>query len=118
MAPQASWCRGLLDVGWMKETVEDEPGPLTIKTYPIAKMEQWEKDIHQKHTNALGFGSINNTAEYVIITPFWFPWIVSGLCSALFWPSKTWRYELRTLFIAITIVAVVLGLAAYAARIN
>jgi hypothetical protein len=116
MAPQTCWCNGLLDVGWMREIVEDEPGPLTIKTYPIAKMEQWEKDIHQKHTNVLGFGSINNTVEYVIITPFWFPWIASGVCSAILWPAKTWRYELRTLFVAITVVAVVLGLAAYAAN--
>jgi hypothetical protein len=105
-------------MGWMKEVVEGEPGPLTVKTYPIAKMEQWQKDIQQKHTNPLGFGSINNTAEYVTITPFWFPWIVSGVGSVLLWPSKSWRFELRTLFVAVTIMAVVLGLAAYVARNN
>ena len=118
MAPETCWCDGLLYVGLMKEIVDAEEGPLKVHTHPISRMERWQKEIQQKHTNVLGFGSINNSIEYVIITPFWFSWIVSGVCSALLWPSKTWRYELRTLFVAITVVAIVLGVAAYAARNN
>jgi hypothetical protein len=102
----------------IKVILDAEEGPLKVRTHPISRMGRWQEEIQKKHTNVLGFGSINDSIEYVIITPFWFPLIVCGVCSAILWPSKTRRYELSTLFAAITIVAIVLGLAAYAAKNN
>jgi hypothetical protein len=55
-----------------------------------------------------------NTPHWIIgqniwvLVPHWFPLIVSGLLSAAPWLS--WRYSLRTLLIATTLVAVLLGL--------
>src|SRR3954470_12020826 len=95
-APETCWCDGLLYIGFMKELPVDEVGPLRICTHRIARMEHWQKEIQYKHTNALGFGIINVSLEFVLITPFWCPWFVSGVCSALLWPSKTRSFSLRT----------------------
>jgi hypothetical protein len=46
--------------------------------------------------------------------PYWLPFSIVALCAAIPW--LRWRFSLRTLLIATTLVAVVLGLIAYAAR--
>ena len=69
-----------------------------------------------KHTNVLGFGGINDSFESALIVPFWFLCIASAFFAALLWPIKPWRFRLRTLLIAMTILAVALGLAVYAAN--
>jgi hypothetical protein len=48
--------------------------------------------------------------------PHWFPVLVAPTLAVVPW--LRWRYSLRTLLIATTVVAVVLGLAVYAARNN
>jgi|SRR3954447_17063187 hypothetical protein len=115
IAPEACWCDGLLHMGFMKVLPATDGGPLRPFTYPISRMERWQKEIQYKHTNVLGFGAMNGSIEFVLITPFWCPWIVTGICSALLWPSKKWSFSVRALLIAATLVALVLGLAVYAA---
>ena len=49
--------------------------------------------------------------------PLWIPVVISGLiATTTLTPWLTWHFSLRTLLIATTLVAVVLGLAAWAVR--
>ena len=48
--------------------------------------------------------------------PFWFPVLGAAVCSLLPWVGRARRFSLRTLLVATTLVAVVLGAIAYAAR--
>jgi hypothetical protein len=60
-----------------------------------------------------GFGFLpqRGTNAPAIIIPYWFPTLLFGLLAALPWLSwLRWRFSLRTLLLATTLVAVVLGL--------
>lgn len=71
--------------------------------------EQMDVLVPSWHWVTMGTGAI---AAFVI--PCWFPTLVSvALATA---PWLRWRFSLRTLLIATTLLAVVLGLAIYAAR--
>ena len=51
------------------------------------------------------------------VIPYWFPAFVCGIAAVLpWWRRTTWSFSLRTLLIATTLVAVVLGLAVWAAH--
>jgi hypothetical protein len=52
----------------------------------------------------------------VMLLPFWMPVLLATIFAVLPWIHWAKRFSLRTLFIATTLVAVVLGLAVYAAR--
>jgi hypothetical protein len=59
-----------------------------------------------------------SAGTYTEVTfPHWFPALVSGTLAAVPWATHIkWRFSLRTLLIATTLVAMVLGLIVYAAR--
>ena len=50
----------------------------------------------------------------MVALPYWFLVPVSAICACIPWTH--WRFTLRTLLIATTLVAVVLGLVVYAVR--
>ena len=50
-----------------------------------------------------------------IVVPHWFPAALSVAFAALFAFKRTWRYSVRTMFIATTLGAVILGFVACAA---
>ncbi len=54
--------------------------------------------------------------SFAVSVPFWFLVIVSATLAAIPWFRWSKRFSLRTLLIATTLVAVVLGLVIYAAR--
>ena len=59
----------------------------------------------------LGFGSVSNGLTYSLQLPHYFPVVLFGIIAASPWlPLIRWRFSLRTLLIATTIIAVVLGL--------
>jgi hypothetical protein len=64
--------------------------------------------------NAIGFGVIRTPNGKGLILPHWLPVLVATAFGALPW--LTWRFSLRTLLIATTLVAVALGLVAVAIR--
>lgn len=65
--------------------------------------------------NALGFsGVISDWGLAFVIVPHWCPVVICGGFALVPWIS--WRFSLRTLLIATTLVALALGLALYAAR--
>jgi hypothetical protein len=61
----------------------------------------------------LGFAYYDDRSITALVAPHWLP---AFLCSALAvipWISRSWRFSLRTLLIATTLVAVGLGLVAW-----
>jgi hypothetical protein len=93
-----------------------EDGRLRIRHWRIYErttnpMEQ----VRQGYMTPLGFGMIDNSSEFAVFVPYWFLCGISGVCAAVLWPMKSRQYRLRTLLIATTLVAVVLGLASWLA---
>ncbi len=66
--------------------------------------------------NLLGFYFGTNRRDLRLDIPFWFLVLGSAMIAAVPWFHYRWRFSLRTLLIATTLVAVVLGLVVYAAR--
>jgi hypothetical protein len=62
------------------------------------------------------FGTTANSAK--VLLPHYFLMLVTGIAAALPWLVRRWRwrFSLRTLLIATTLVAVVLGLVVWASR--
>jgi hypothetical protein len=56
----------------------------------------------------LGFGRIDQDMSTIVFAPYWFFVLFTVTLAAIPW--LPWRFSLRTLLIAITLVAVVLGL--------
>ena len=65
---------------------------------------------------SLWFFSTRLPGLWYVGIPLWFPALLSALLGLIFVPSWSTRFSLRTLLIATTLVAVVLGLAVYAAK--
>ena len=58
----------------------------------------------------LGFGISMNVNQLIVAMPHWFPFLVSTMLTALPWIAHPrWRFSLRTMLIATTLVALVLG---------
>jgi hypothetical protein len=93
----------------------DGDGWLRIRHYSIGKQTDWMGAIRKKHTIVLGFGVIDDSNESTIFIPYWFLCGASGICATILWPMKSRQFRLQTLLITTTLVAVVLGLAVYAA---
>ena len=56
-------------------------------------------------------------SQYVFVVPYYFPFVLTSSLSLAPWVRYvSWRFSLRTLLIATTLVAVVMGLIAYAVR--
>jgi hypothetical protein len=54
---------------------------------------------------------------FVFLMPLWWPLLLLALSAVLSCPRWNWRFSLRTLLIATTLVAVALGAIVYAAKI-
>jgi hypothetical protein len=85
-----------------------ESEPLTADT------KRFEKNMNQTLTK-FGFGQLIAGSDYEITLPYWLPFIGGVLLATI--PCVRWsrQYSLRTLLIATTLVAVMLGLLVYAA---
>ncbi len=83
-------------------------------TFDSYSVNEW----HSKEaTGHLGFGWRQVTKyQTELIIPLWFPALITGVVAGLPWIGKARRFSLRTLLIATTLVAVVLGLIVYVSR--
>jgi hypothetical protein len=102
---------------WRSLPWDAEDGRLRIQHWPIDRqkpnpMEQ----VRQSHMTLLGFGMIGDSTEFAVFIPYWFLCGVSGACAALLWPIKSRQFKLQTLLIATTLIAVLLGIIAWAAK--
>jgi hypothetical protein len=59
----------------------------------------------------------HSSSFWIVQLPYWFLVAIPALCGVAPWLNQfSWRFSLRTLLIATTLVAVVLGLAVWATR--
>jgi len=73
--------------------------------------------VSAKYENKLGFGIRQQARRTVVHMPHWFMVVIAIAFAASPWLHRLrWRFNLRTLLIATTLVAVVLGAIVYAAR--
>jgi hypothetical protein len=80
---------------------------------PATDLINWEKDMLNYH-KAVEFGWSEDWKQRFIMIPHWFAAILLGAGGGLPWLS--FRFTLRTLLIATTLVAVVLGLIVWLSR--
>jgi hypothetical protein len=71
---------------------------------------------YPQYRGILGFGSVLAPPTRMICAPHWFFVCLTLAFAGLPWLKRRSNFSLRTLLITITLVAVVLGLAVYAAR--
>jgi hypothetical protein len=82
-----------------------------VSAADIDSLASWQNMQHR----AVGFAWLHFNNGWSVSVSLWMPATISFLLAAVpFWKSE-WRFSLRTLLIATTLVAVVLGLVAYAA---
>jgi hypothetical protein len=67
-------------------------------------------------TSVLAFGRFGGDDDRVVFIPHWFPALSLAAMAALPWLRSPTRYSLRTLLVAMTLIAVVLGLVVWATR--
>jgi hypothetical protein len=58
---------------------------------------------------ALGFAFYDDSFVSAFVVPHWLPALLSAALAVIPWFSRSWRFSLRTLLIATTLVAVLLG---------
>ena len=64
----------------------------------------------------LGFAYYDDGLVTALIAPHWLPALLSAALAVIPWISRSWRFSLRTLLIAMTLIAVVLGLIVWLSR--
>ncbi len=73
-----------------------------------------QTDDNRGWTTIMGFGWYTAATSIAVRVPCWFAVLMSATLTAVPWIR--WRFSLRTLLVATTLVAVVLGLAVWAVR--
>jgi hypothetical protein len=100
--------------GWNKGElffVSNSP-PITLRREFSFQHEEPDYE-HKFEDTFLGFQSLMTNGNFLLLVPLWCATIVSIVCSATPWLRWSNRFSLRTLLIATTLVAVVLGLIAW-----
>jgi hypothetical protein len=110
------WRRDLLTAYLANKTllVQSNFGRMLVGVTPIGK--PWEYSSQQaspvpiQHESKLGFGTVQLMVGTLHAVPHWFCVLLLGTLVAVPWIPIQRRFTLRTLLIATTLVAVVLGL--------
>jgi hypothetical protein len=66
------------------------------------------------YKGGLGFGVVNAPDRIAFRSPYWFYMLVPGTIAAMLVNQTRWQFSLQTKFVAMTVVAVVLGIVAAA----
>ena len=92
-----------------------ELGQVSLGAYPSGYSAGWSIDSAPLPTSKVSrFGMEFGSFGVVAVSPLWLAASVGFATAALPWIR--WRFSLRTLLIATTLVAIALGLAVWAAR--
>jgi hypothetical protein len=83
---------------------------------PVADFGNLLAIIDQRFSNIAGFGIANDVSKFSIMVPYWFAILVVGILGYLPRSRVKYRFGLRTLFIATTFLAIVLGMIAWLDR--
>ena len=115
----AASLQGKLRIGFYREH-RNSPADFSrwgVNVAPAAEMAlSLERSPMPKRRRALGFELVNYWNPFAFAIPFWFLVLFLGATAAAPWIRWSNRFSLRTLLIAITLVAVLLGLAVWAIR--
>jgi hypothetical protein len=87
---------------------------LNIQSYATANRREWQLSKAPPYHGALGFGILKRPGILLIVVPWWFVVFLAGMFAAV--PRISCRFSLRTMLIATTLIAVVLGLIGYVTR--
>jgi hypothetical protein len=116
-ASQAGSAQGTLYIFENQRLGQFLPVPWSIRSFSVVYQDrQIEKDFGGNFQGTLGFGEINGRLVTVYCAPHWFAALILALVSRLPWVTWNSRFSLRTLLVATTLVAVVLGLIVWAAK--
>jgi hypothetical protein len=72
-------------------------------SFPAGDAADWRKE------GVFGFAYYEDGSVTALLAPHWFAALVFAALAAIPWISRSWRFSLRTLLIATTLVAVGLG---------
>jgi hypothetical protein len=101
---------GRLIIGWSRRP--PFPSEWELRNHAARR----EKPFFRQPKIVFGFGAINTPIEQAIILPHWFLIAITATFAVAPWRKLSWRFSLRTLLIATTLVAAVLGLIFAASR--
>jgi hypothetical protein len=107
---------GRIVVGKVSLQITPPPSLLEFFHRPIAEWRTELAGIDQRWTTVAGFGMLNEANELAITMPYWFVVLVVGAPGFAPWSRVKYRFSLRTLFIATSILAIVLGMIAWLDR--
>ncbi len=100
--------------------VPSSAGPIPWRAFhnPIVDTDLQSRDASQKGSHrVLGFAWKVFGNGWQVAVALWLPALISGVIAVAPWTRQLyWRFSLRTLLIATTLVAVVLGLIVWAAK--
>ncbi len=66
------------------------------------------------YKGGLGFGVVSTPTRIAFRSPYWFYVLVTGSIAVMLVNQTRWRFSLQTMFIAMTVVAMALGIVAAA----
>jgi len=89
---------------WKYYCDESERAMMAVRIDPTKTLGGW------------GFAFGFDGAGFRIASPYWFPAMLFATAGITLWRNRTCRFSLRTLLIATTLLAVVLGLVTWAGR--
>ena len=76
-----------------------------------------EWNSHFAVPQTLGFGLLRDRSSSAVRIPYWFTMAVLGAVAIFPWtPLFSWRFSVRTMFVATTVIAVALGAIVYSTR--
>jgi hypothetical protein len=112
MPPAACWFDGSIGILRLRGAIDsDRPFGCSHYSTEAYKFVDINREITDVHFPRIVEGSIE---RFYILVPYWFALLsVAGLSML---PWIRWRFSLRTLLVATTLVAVVLGLVVWAIR--
>jgi hypothetical protein len=107
-----SW-RGGLRFAWAKVKYMDVWGDVGLAWSSRPAAEEREFRDSRKSVNAeqdfMGFGARSRRGRWTLAVPHWFVVAIAGGLAVAVRPPPRWRFTLRSLLIAISIVAFALG---------
>jgi hypothetical protein len=107
---------GRIAIGAMPAKINPEKKLVEFTHSPFA---DWRSDmnrIDRQFSIIAQNGFVRDSNVFAFVIPYWFAVLIAGALSFAPWPRVTYRFTLRTLFIAMTLLAVVLGMIAWLDR--
>ena len=99
-------------------TKEAGPSPSLFQSFH-SHVDDWLQDrarIDRRFSCIAGFGGVRDADVSMLMTPSWFVVLLTGLLSFFSWPQRPFRFSLRAMLIAMTFLAIVLGMIAWLDR--